>query len=106
MNTKPRVKYWFWAWTVLGTVHKSREKDPNAPCEVWQNLVIIQAMDEREAKHPPKNPLLPFLEKLSQAVPKRWDNKLKKYVTNDDWLLWELDSAGAQGETVIDTETP
>jgi len=46
---KPRAKYWFWAETVLGTVHKGREKDPNAPCEVWQNLIIIQASDEHEA---------------------------------------------------------
>jgi hypothetical protein len=46
---KPRVKYWFWAWTVVSTVHKGRKKDPNALCEVWQNLIIIQASDEREA---------------------------------------------------------
>src|ERR1700759_2205910 len=38
------------------------------------------AIDEREAKHPPQCPLLPFLEKLTTDVPKRWDNKLKKYV--------------------------
>ena len=58
------------------------------------------AIDEREAKHPPQHPLLPFLEKLTIDVPKRWDNKLKKYVTNDDWLLWEFDSAGDEGETI------
>ena len=63
------------------------------------------AIDEREAQRPPQHPLLPFLEKLSQEVPKRWDNKLKKYVTNDDWLLWELDSAGEQGETVTAPES-
>jgi hypothetical protein len=62
-------------------------------------------MDEQEERRPPQNPLLPFLEKLSQKVPERWDNKLKKYVTNDDWLLWELDTAGEQGETVTDAET-
>ncbi len=49
-------------------------------------------MDARETEHPPQNPLLPFLENLSQKIPKRWDNKLKKFVTNDDWLRWELDS--------------
>ena len=48
-------------------------------------------MDLREQKHPPQNPLLPFLEKLTQSLPERWDNRLKKYVPNDDWLLWELD---------------
>jgi hypothetical protein len=62
------------------------------------------AADEREEKHPPQNPLLPFLEKLSREIPERWDNKLKKYVTNDDWLLWELDSTSTAGETV--TESP
>jgi hypothetical protein len=62
------------------------------------------AADEREEKFPPRNPLLPFLERLSQEVPQRWDNKLKKYVTNDDWLLWELESTSTTGETV--TESP
>jgi hypothetical protein len=61
------------------------------------------AIDEREAKHPPQHPLLPFLEKLAQEVPKRWDSKLRKYVTNDDWLLWELDSTAEKGETVTDS---
>lgn len=67
----------------------------------WENIPI----DGREVKHPPKHPLLPFLEKLTSDVPKRWDNKLKKYVTNDDWLLWEFDSADQQGETVTDSAT-
>ena len=62
-------------------------------------------MDEREAKHPPQNPLLPFLENLAKEVPKRWDNKLKKYVTNDDWLLWELESTSSTGETVAESPT-
>ena len=48
-------------------------------------------MDAQEKLHPPKNPLLPYLEKLIREVPKRWDNKLKKYVPNDEWLLWDLD---------------
>ena len=62
-------------------------------------------MDEREAKHPPQHALLPFLEKLTTDVPRRWDNKLKKYVTNDDWLLWEFDSAGQEGGTITDSAT-
>ena len=49
----------------------------------WQPIPI----DEQEAAHPPQNPLLPFLEKLATEVPKRWDNKLKRYVANDEWLL-------------------
>ena len=50
-------------------------------------------MDEHERRHPPQRPLLPYIEKLAKELPRRWDNKLKKYVTNDDWLLWELDNA-------------
>ena len=61
--------------------------------------------DEREEKHPPRNPLLPFLEKLAREIPKRWDNKLKRYVTNDDWLLWELESTKRGGETVTEGAT-
>jgi hypothetical protein len=47
--TKSRTKHWFWAWTVLGTVQKSRANDPNAPCEVWQNLIILHAATANEA---------------------------------------------------------
>jgi hypothetical protein len=57
----------------------------------WQRI----PMDDHESRHPPKRPLLPYLEKLAKELPKRWDNKLKKYVKNDDWLLWELDNAKA-----------
>lgn len=42
-------KHWFWACTVLSTVHKSRADDPTAPCEVWKNCIIIRARDEHEA---------------------------------------------------------
>ena len=48
-------------------------------------------MDEQESTYQPQNPLLPFLERLTQQIPRRWDNRLKKYVPNDDWLLWDLD---------------
>jgi len=47
--------------------------------------------DELELRRPPKNPLLPFLEKLASEIPRRWDSRTKQYVTNDDWLLWELE---------------
>ncbi len=59
-------------------------------------------IDEQEKLHPPKNPLLPFLEKLAHEIPARWDNKLKRYVANDDWLLWELESGDQRGEVVHD----
>ena len=56
-------------------------------------------MDEQEAQHPPKNPLLPYIEKLAREVPKRWDNKLKQYVPNDEWLLWELGGSNEGSDT-------
>lgn len=59
-------------------------------------------MDEKERLHRPRNPLLPFLEKFAHEIPRRWDNKLQQYVPNDDWLLWELESADAKGEVVHD----
>jgi hypothetical protein len=57
-------------------------------------------LDEIEARHPPRNPLLPFLEKLTRKIPPRWDDKVKRYVPNDDWLLWELESVNEHGEVV------
>jgi hypothetical protein len=44
-----RKKYWFWVWTLLGTVHKHRQGDPTTPCEVWKNLIIVNAYTEMEA---------------------------------------------------------
>lgn len=64
----------------------------------WKNAPA----DDLERRQPPKKPLLPFLEQLAHKIPERWDSKLKKYVTNDDWLLWELGSAGPRGEVVHD----
>jgi hypothetical protein len=59
------------------------------------------AMDEQEKTRPPQNPLLPFIEQLTHKLPQRWDNRWKKYVPNDDWLLWELDESKS-GESVRD----
>jgi hypothetical protein len=47
-------------------------------------------LDELEKRRPPRRPLLPALEALNQRLPQKWDNKLKKYVSNDDWLLWDI----------------
>jgi hypothetical protein len=47
-------------------------------------------LDQLEQRRPPKRPLLPALEELNQRLPQKWDNKLKKYVRNDDWLLWDI----------------
>jgi hypothetical protein len=51
----------------------------------WQRT----ALDDREAGRRLKNPLLPFLEGLSRRLPRKWDNKRKRYVRNDDWILWD-----------------
>lgn len=47
-------------------------------------------LDELEKRRPPQRPLLPALEALDSELPKKWDNRLKKYVRNDDWLLWDI----------------
>ncbi len=59
--------------------------------------------DDLEKRFPPRNPLLPYLERLSERIPPCWDNKLKKYVIDDDWLLWELESADKAGQVVHDS---
>jgi len=68
----------------------------------WSPIPI----DEQEKRHPPQNPLLPFLERLAHEIPKRRDNKVKQYVTNDDWLLWELESTDQGGEVVHHVPEP
>ena len=52
------------------------------------------AIDERERRRPPVRPLLPFLESLNEELPKKWDNKRKRFVRNDDWLLWDIPPSG------------
>jgi hypothetical protein len=47
------------------------------------------ALDEHERKFPPKRPLLPYLEKLNKAIPKRFDLERNAYVDNDEWLIFE-----------------
>jgi hypothetical protein len=49
MKKRSAKERWFWAWIVQATVAKSERKSPHAPCEVWKNLVIVQASDETEA---------------------------------------------------------
>jgi hypothetical protein len=52
------------------------------------------AIDEREQKRAPVRPLIPFLESLNKTLPRKWDNKLKKFARNDDWLLWKAEGDG------------
>lgn len=47
-------------------------------------------LDAQERGRKLENPLLPFLEKLNQQLPEKWSNRLKRYIPNDDWLLWDL----------------
>jgi hypothetical protein len=52
----------------------------------WKRILI----DEHEERFPPVNPLLPFLEKVNNKLPRKWNNRIKKFVTDDDWLIWDL----------------
>ena len=40
---------WFWAWIILGTVRKAEVNKPRARCEVWENLIIINAPNPGKA---------------------------------------------------------
>jgi hypothetical protein len=55
-------------------------------------------LDERERKRKPVRPLLPFLQSLARELPKKWDNRIGRFVRNDDWLLWDLKPAGRGAE--------
>ena len=58
------------------------------------------ALDAREQKRKPTRPLLPFLASLARELPKKWDNKLNRFVRNDDWLLWDLQPADGGAKVV------
>lgn len=47
------------------------------------------ALDLHEKEFPPKRPLLPYLEKLNKAIPKRYDLEQGKYVENPEWLIFD-----------------
>lgn len=53
----------------------------------WKRITL----DEHEEAYTIRNPLLPFLEKTSRKIPVKWNNAQKKYVRNDDWILWDLE---------------
>lgn len=57
-------------------------------------------LDVREQKRKPVRPLLPFLASLAHTLPRKWDNKLHRYVRNDDWLLWDLRHQDGGAEVV------
>ncbi len=46
-------------------------------------------LDELERRSPPERPLLRYLDKVDIEIPKRYDHRLRRYVVNDDWLIFE-----------------
>jgi hypothetical protein len=64
------------------------------------NWPVTTDLDRRERSRAPKRPLLPFLESLSHRLPCKWDNRIKRYVRDDDWLLWDQPGHQAQGAIV------
>jgi hypothetical protein len=53
----------------------------------WRDIPL----DDYEDKYQVKKPLLPFLEEIHRGkLPTRWENRVKRFVRNDDWLLWDL----------------
>jgi hypothetical protein len=64
----------------------------------WAEEIPI---DEHERLYPPRRPLLPILEDLSRTLPKKWDSTAQKFVTNDDWLLWDFDPQTKSGKQVL-----
>jgi hypothetical protein len=62
----------------------------------WKRIPL----DDSEENRKIERPLLPFLERLNKELPRKWDNKYKKYVPDDDWLLWDLQARRGGGATV------
>ena len=56
--------------------------------------------DDLEDDYVPKNPLLPYLEKLDTQLPQKWDNRRKQFVRNDDWLIWDFEPMTSGGATL------
>jgi hypothetical protein len=63
----------------------------------WREEIPLDAHEER---FPPKRPLLPYIEKLNERLPKRWDRKLNRFVPDDDWLLWDFQIEKDHGKHV------
>jgi hypothetical protein len=61
----------------------------------WKDEI---AVDDHERRHKPRRALLPFLEKLNRELPKKWDRKLRKFVPDDDWLLWDFRPGKKRGK--------
>ena len=58
------------------------------------------ALDWHERRFKPQRPLLPFLENLNKKLPHKWSAVRKKFVSDDDWLLWDLQGDRKKGRYV------
>lgn len=61
--------------------------------------------DLAERARNPKRALLPFLARLNDELPKKWDRHVGDYALNDDWLLWDLRREDG-GQSVRDLHRP
>src|SRR5262249_51687153 len=52
----------------------------------WPATPLDQAEEARKLK----TPLLPFLARLNDRIPTKWDRHKNDFGPNDDWLLWAL----------------
>ena len=68
----------------------------------WTEIPI----DAHERRHPPKRPLLPFIEKINEELPKKWSRHVNDWVANDDWLLWKLSKSDRDGGHRIEQVRP
>jgi hypothetical protein len=57
-------------------------------------------LDELEEEFPPERPLLPYLEKLNNDLPKKFNLETGKYFDNDDWLIFDKE------DDHVDVTTP
>ncbi|HKB03084.1 MAG TPA: hypothetical protein VKD90_12740, partial [Gemmataceae bacterium] len=67
----------------------------------WSETSLDRAEEARKLQ----KPLLPFLAKLNDVLPKKWDRHRKQYRPNDDWLLWDLRKADG-GAAVREVHQP
>jgi hypothetical protein len=58
--------------------------DYRSKYQEWKSNQI----DELERQFPPERPLLRYLDRIDKQVPRRYDHRLKRYVVNDDWLIF------------------
>ncbi len=50
------------------------------------------ALDQHEEEFVPKRPLLPYIEKLNQGIPKKYDLGQDEYLENPEWLIFDTET--------------